>query len=163
MKLLTTTTLFSLFLTTVASPTLGHSLLRPDISDLVASDLVYSNQLIAGLTVRNRSDLVSIEEQGSLSPGTYQSYMFQGVEGEDVDIEVTSRQFRPLIELYDVDGQLVGNDEAGHRVAVIELSLPTTGQYMLVVKAARGNDGGDYQLVLEGYDIRLPTTPSPSN
>jgi hypothetical protein len=163
MKLLTTTTLSFLFLTTLTAPTLSHSPPHLVTSNSAKSDSVNQDQLIANITVRDRADLVSIEEQGSLSPGTYQSHIFQGVEGENVDIEVTSRQFRPLIELYDVNGQLVDNSEAARRVAVLELSLPTTGQYTLVVKGTQGNDEGDYQLVVEGYNIRLPAAPSPFN
>ncbi|NJL37415.1 MAG: hypothetical protein HC840_14480 [Leptolyngbyaceae cyanobacterium RM2_2_4] len=163
MKFLTITTLSFLSLTTLTAPTLSHSPLRSVILDSATFDSVNQDRLIADITVRDRSDLVSIEEQGSLSPGTYQSHIFQGVEGEDIDIEVTGRQFRPLIELYDADGQLVGSSEAARRVAVIELDLPTTGQYTLVVKGTQGNDGGDYQLVVEGYDIRMPSASSPSN
>ncbi len=81
-------------------------------------------------------------------------YYFEGTAGQRISLFVTSAHFDTYMELLDAKGTLVGeNDDDGRTTnSALNLELPDTGLYFVVVSAYEGEANGEYELELYPLD-----------
>ncbi|NJL93577.1 MAG: SH3 domain-containing protein [Anaerolineae bacterium] len=101
--------------------------------------------------------------------GGADSWEFQGVAGQQIQVQVTAanNSWDPYIYLFGPDGTLIAqNDDidlaGGNLNSALSLSLPTDGLYRLVVRSFLDSSGGTYTLSLTGDAVQLTPTP-PAN
>ncbi|MGB3404601.1 MAG: trypsin-like peptidase domain-containing protein [Microcoleaceae cyanobacterium] len=95
-----------------------------------------------------------LEETDAILPSDnslYDEYKFEGVAGQSVTIRLESSDFNPYVALLDTQGQLLAeNDDVTptDTNAVITITLPTAGQYRVVVNAYKPTGRGEYRLTV---------------
>ncbi len=81
----------------------------------------------------------------------YNEYNFEGQAGQAVTIRLESNDFDPYLALFSPDGQLVGeNDDASQtdKNSLLNVTLPITGDYRVVVNAYDSTGQGQYLLTV---------------
>lgn len=87
-----------------------------------------------------------------LDDGTYADYyLLYGDAGQRIVLELRSAEFDAFLFVFSEDGQLVAldDDSAGQSNARIEMTLPSTGAYLVVANAYGPGQTGAYTLSLE--------------
>jgi serine protease Do len=108
--------------------------------------------LPSGQTLIEESGI--LEETDAILPSDnslYDEYKFEGVAGQSVTIRLESEDFNPYVALLDANGQLLAeNDDVTptDTNAVITITLPTAGQYRVVVNAYKPTGRGEYRLTV---------------
>ncbi|MFB2837449.1 trypsin-like peptidase domain-containing protein [Floridanema evergladense] len=101
-----------------------------------------------------------IQLQGTLGPGAprlpsdgswYRSYTFDGVAGQPIRISLESPDFNTYLALLGPDGRKVAeNNNVGrnNQNSALDLTLPFSGTYRVIVNASEPGVGGRYRLVI---------------
>jgi len=120
---------------------------------------------------------ISLDEQatGNLAPGDaigeeneYMDYFaFSGEAGETVRFELQSDAFDTFLTVIDPDGLEYDNDDFNGSTSqsVVELTLPQTGRYSVIVSSYWAEETGDYNLLAmngTGSSVIFPDTGSQS-
>jgi len=77
------------------------------------------------------------------------AYVFAGSSGEEVTVEVNSKDFDTKLEVFDSDNNslAVNDDRDGQNYnSLVVVRLPETGQYTVVVTSANKGEVGKYSL-----------------
>jgi serine protease Do len=89
-----------------------------------------------------------------LPDGSYfNPYIFEGMAGQRVEIEMTSGEVDPYLILLSPDRQdffVEDDDSAGNFNARLQAQLPYTGSYIILANAFAQGEAGRYQLQLTG-------------
>lgn len=120
--------------------------------------------MTSGAALRNpnasRQTRSAIQLQGTLGPGApilpsdgswYRSYTFDGVAGQPVRIILESSEFDTYLALLGPDGRKVAeNNNVGRNNpnSAINLTLPRSGTYRVIVNASEPGAGGRYRLII---------------
>jgi S1-C subfamily serine protease len=95
----------------------------------------------------------------------FNAYTFEGQAGQQVTIEMTSRDVNPYLILLRPDGSDLAqdNDSAGDRNARLTTVLPETGLYTILANTFEPGETGRYRISAStGARPNTDTTPSPS-
>ncbi|MGE5656421.1 MAG: peptidase [Actinomycetota bacterium] len=121
---------------------------------------------------------VLLDQQGELSPSTssvlnsdgslYNQHTFDGVQGQVVNILLDSADFDTYLAIFDTNGKLLGeNDDAGETCnyqderakkdfigkglcnSRLNVTLPATGSYKVIVNGHDRTDRGKYHLKIQ--------------
>jgi len=128
--------------------------------------------LLGGLQAARAVDEVSALELGSTISGTleagdsqlsadgsfFDTYSFEGREGERVRIRMTSTDMDSYLILLAPDGRsLIQDDDSGGNLnAQIVYTLPVDGRYTIYANAYSSVQSGSYQLELQAADATTP-------
>lgn len=128
--------------------------------------------LLGGLQSAKAVDEVSVLELGSSVSGTleagdsqlaadgsfFDTYTFEGREGERVRIRMTSTQMDSYLILLAPDGRsLIQDDDSGGNLhAQIVYTLPLDGRYTVYANAYSSVQSGAYQIELQAADATTP-------
>lgn len=96
----------------------------------------------------------------------FNAYTFQGQAGQEVTIEMTSREVNPYLILLRPDGSDLAqdNDSAGDRNARLTAVLPETGLYTILANTFEAGETGRYRLsAITGAGSGTATTPPSPN
>lgn len=120
--------------------------------------------LASGTGLRNstpqRGTRSPIQLQGTLGPGApvlpsdgswYRSYTFDGVAGQPIRITLESPDFDTYLALLGPDGRKVAeNNNVGRNSpnSALNLTLPRSGRYRVIVNASERGAGGRYRLII---------------
>ena len=107
-----------------------------------APQLTLNGQKVAG-TLHSNSPIEPMKNT------YYDTYLFQGRQGERITIEMKSNEFDPALTLLKPNRQVLAiNDDISPRNfnSQIVVTLPEDGQYQLVVRASQPGELGNYQL-----------------
>ncbi|MFB2875972.1 S1C family serine protease [Floridanema aerugineum] len=120
--------------------------------------------MTSGAGLRNpntqRQTRSAIQLQGTLGPGAptlpsdgswYRSYTFDGVAGQPIRIVLESSDFDTYLALMGPDGRKVAeNNNVGRNNpnSALNLTLPSSGTYRVIVNASEPGVGGRYRLVI---------------
>lgn len=82
------------------------------------------------------------------------AYYFEGTAGQRISLFLTSATFDTYMELLDDEGTLVGeNDDDGRSTnSALDVELPRTGTYFVVVSGYENDAAGEYELELYQLD-----------
>ncbi|MFG6104693.1 trypsin-like peptidase domain-containing protein [Leptothoe sp. EHU-05/26/07-4] len=105
----------------------------------------------------SHSNTYLLSENGSLSTqddrltdnSLYDEYYFNGQQGQDVTITLTSQDFDAYLLLIDEQGNKIAeNDDTAQNNsdAAIQIKLPYTGEYRIIVNAYDQTGQGQYQM-----------------
>jgi hypothetical protein len=95
------------------------------------------------------------EVEGGLPVGGAAFYRFKAVPGQLFQASLASRQFVPLLRLYDGRGGLVGSsDDAGGLESCLTHMVVDEGVYRLQVSSLGDGGGGDFRLALKETKLR---------
>lgn len=90
-------------------------------------------------------------------------YFFSGEEGDEINVSVGSNDFDTWLTVYDPAGNVLDyNDDTWHTafpmdwMSALDLVLPDTGRYTVIVTAYSAHGLGDYELLLTRTDKELP-------
>jgi hypothetical protein len=85
-------------------------------------------------------------------------YVFDGVEGETVRVELSSADFDTYIGLVTPSGEEIANDdfEGATDRSVIDLTLPETGRYRVQATSYSAGETGRYRLALATRATEVP-------
>jgi serine/threonine protein kinase len=154
---------YRVIVTSVENGETGQYRLAIDISDAVT----------AGSRQR---DVHTIDMDGSVSgrleagdslyeSGEYRDlYVFNGSEGQNIVLEMTSPDFDTYLALIYPSGEVVENDDFGDDIekSRLELTLPESGRYQVVATSYEGGLSGEYRVTLESGVATAPATdPAP--
>ncbi|MEG4284960.1 trypsin-like peptidase domain-containing protein [Microcoleus sp. A006_D1] len=101
-----------------------------------------------------------LQEEGALVAGgpvlpsdnsLYREYTFEGRSGQSVTISLESTDFDPYVAIFGPNGRLLGeNDDASASTknAFLNVTLPATGRYRIVVNAYDASGRGRYTLTV---------------
>ncbi|MGA9378038.1 MAG: PPC domain-containing protein, partial [Phormidium sp.] len=81
----------------------------------------------------------------------YRSYTFDGVAGQPVRIILESSEFDTYLALLGPDGRKVAeNNNVGRNSpnSALNLTLPRSGTYRIIVNASERGAGGRYRLII---------------
>lgn len=80
----------------------------------------------------------------------YAVHEFEGVEGQQVTIDLTSTEFDAYLMLFDPAGNKIAEDDdgSGSSNARIVMTLPITGAYTIIVNTYKAGGIGNYRLSL---------------
>lgn len=163
----------------------GHSVIEADITE-VGTHLVvvtsykpeetgaYQLDMDLGAAASGSSsqrDVVSLSlgqsASGRLEAGDYQLdtgeygdiYVFDGVSGQSINIELTSTDFDTYLVLVTPKGDQIDNDdfEAQSAVSRIEMPLRETGRYRVLTTSYKANETGAYRLTVNAGSTTAPT------
>lgn len=120
--------------------------------------------MTSGVGLRNQNTQTQsrspIQLQGTLGPGAptlpsdgswYRSYTFDGVAGQSIRIVLESSDFDTYLALMGPDGRKVAeNNNVGRNNpnSALNLTLPSSGTYRVIVNASEPGAGGRYRLVI---------------
>ncbi|MFB2935097.1 S1C family serine protease [Aerosakkonemataceae cyanobacterium BLCC-F154] len=120
--------------------------------------------MTSGTGLRNsttqRRTRSAVQLQGTLGPGApvlpsdgswYRSYTFDGVAGQNVRIILESSDFDSYLALLGPDGRKVAeNNNVGRNNpnSALNLTLPRSGTYRVIVNASERGAGGNYRLII---------------
>lgn len=77
------------------------------------------------------------------------AHAFNGTAGQSVTITLESSDFDPILILIDAKGEAIAaNDDSNNNNSRIEITLPTTEQYTLLVTSFEFEGQGDYRLAV---------------
>lgn len=104
--------------------------------------------LLNGPEVRGRLD-----QNNSILPidkSYYDMYSFEGKAGQQIAIEMSSQDLDSYLILLNSDGSELAQDDdsGGGKNAKIIVTLPATGEYILLANSYEAGESGDYQLKL---------------
>lgn len=89
-----------------------------------------------------------------LPDGSYfNSYVFEGRAGQEIAIELSSREFDPFVILFSLEDEtfyLNDDDSAGDLNARLVATLPRDGTYVILANSYAGGEEGNYELRLSG-------------
>ena len=103
-----------------------------------------------------------ITDEGHLQRGRHYAHTFQGEVNQQVTISAESWHFDAYLELYDTDGRLLAeNDDAyGMGNSRVQVTIPQSGTYTVVVRGFSDNAEGPFSVRIEGGRIaQLPPLP----
>lgn len=147
-----------LYFTKITSISFLTSLLIGGAS--INSIVLFSPQVNAQSFRESHSREINIHEKGYLQRKRYKTYDFRGKAQQPVNISVTSREFNTYLEIYNPSGRLIArNDNANGTNSQINLNLPHTGIYTVVVKGATKHDEGRYILRINSESNFQPPRP----
>jgi hypothetical protein len=109
------------------------------------------NRDVETLTVGRTSDGELEFGDQTLETGEYQdTYVFDGLAGQSVHVEMTSSQFDTYVGLMTPTGDLIENDdfEGSTSRSVVELDLTETGRYRVVATSYAAAEAGRYRLTV---------------
>jgi hypothetical protein len=92
------------------------------------------------------------EGDARLDGGEYRDlYVFDGVAGDTILVELASRDFDPYLILDPPEGEPIQNDDFGDRrdLSRIEVGLRATGRYRIAATSYQGGESGSYQIRLQ--------------
>jgi hypothetical protein len=109
-------------------------------------------------------------ERGDQEPerGKFQDvYAFRGTTGQNIRVELTSQDFDTFVAVKQPNGTVVDNDdfEGSTSRSVVELRLPETGRYQIVVSSYDDGDTGAYRLLASlsaGAQAPVAQAPAPA-
>ena len=107
-----------------------------------------------------------ITDEGRLQQGQPYVHTFQGEVNQQVIISVESWHFDTYLELHGTDGRLLAeNDDAyGISNSRVQVMIPQTGTYTVVVRGFNDNAAGPFSMRIEGSRVTqllpLPDVPS---
>jgi serine protease Do len=121
--------------------------------------------MTAGANLRNPTQRQTrspspIQLQGSLGPGApvlpsdgswYRSYTFDGIAGQPIRIILESSDFNSYLAVLGPDGRKVAeNNNVGRNNSnsALDLTLPRSGTYRVIVNASERGVGGQYRLII---------------
>jgi serine protease Do len=114
--------------------------------------------------------LGSLTEGDSVLPSDrslFDAYRFSGRAGQAVSLAMTSPDFDSYLILLDADGNSVtfDDDSGGGYDALIQTTLPSSGDYLLLANTYESGQSGNYrlQLVSGGRATTQPSTSGPLN
>lgn len=90
-------------------------------------------------------------------------YVLSGNRGDQLTISLVSSDFDGYLTLLDPDGDELASDDdsgSGNDPLIEDVTLPVSGQYVIVVDSYNQLATGDYTLTIEG--IPAPVTPTPT-
>lgn len=137
----------------------GRAPRTPDQSPMLgggppAQRITLNGSVLEG-TLNDRSGILQSDNS------YYNPYTFEGRAGQQVSIEMTSRELNAYLILLGPDGTDLAqdNDSAGNQNARIVLTLPQTGMYTVYANTFQPGESGRYNLrVAAGAS----STPSPN-
>jgi len=104
-----------------------------------------------------------ITDESQLQQGRHYVHTFQGEVNQQVTISAESWHFDTYLELYDTNGRLLAeNDDAyGIGNSRVQVTIPQTGTYTIVVRGFNDNAEGPFSVRIEGNRVaQLPPLPS---
>jgi len=110
--------------------------------EIFPPELELNGKAIAGVLDRN-------DKINPLNNSYLDTYIFNGSRGEEVTIEVNSKEFDTKLEVFDSDNNslVVNDDRDGQNYnSLVVVRLPATGQYTVVVTSANKGELGKYSL-----------------
>jgi S1-C subfamily serine protease len=133
------------FITAVQNGTATTTASTPAPSQDREPDSITLNSRVTG-RLSDRSDV--------LPDGSYfNSYVFEGRAGQEISIELSSRDFDPYLILFSLDDEefyLNDDDSAGNLNARLTATLPSNGTYVILANSYAGGEEGRYELSLRG-------------
>ena len=144
------------FLTAVqegSAPQAAQQRDSPPSSRPVPRALALNGEPLAGTLTPN---------SGRLSDGSFfNTYQFTGQRGEQVVIEMLSREFDTYLILLGPDGSQLAQDDdsSGSTDARITITLPQSGPYTVIANSYRGGATGRY--ALQARSLRRPSPGNP--
>lgn len=105
------------------------------------------------------------EDDAKLSSGEFRdAFAFEGATGDQIVIELTSREFDPYLVLMPPQGEQIDNDDApGNRnMSRIDLTLRASGRYRILATSYDAGKTGAYQLSLRRGATGVATQPAPA-
>ncbi|TAF55930.1 MAG: hypothetical protein EAZ61_03790 [Oscillatoriales cyanobacterium] len=108
--------------------------------------------------------LGSLTEGDSILPSDrslFDAYRFSGRAGQAVSLAMSSQDFDSYLILLDADGNSItfDDDSGGGYDALIQTTLPSSGDYLLLANTYESGQSGDYRLQLATGGSRGTTTP----
>ena len=97
---------------------------------------------------------------GRLTNGEYRDvFAFDGKQGDQIVIELVSKEFDPYLLLLPPQGEQIDNDDADGRqdLSRIELTLPASGRYRIMATSYETGETGGYRLTLRRGAATRPT------
>ncbi len=96
----------------------------------------------------------TLEEGDNVLPmdnSLFDAYIFEGKAGEQVSIEMSSREIDPYLILLSPTGTEVAQDDdsGGEKNAKIVVRLPESGTYTLIANSYTGGESGAYRLTVQ--------------
>lgn len=92
----------------------------------------------------------------------FKAYRFQGRAGQQVRIDMVSREINPFLILVAPNGRTLAQDHnsGGSRNARIVTNLPISGTYLLIANSYRAGEVGSFDLraMASGTGLRTPST-----
>ncbi|NJO40098.1 MAG: hypothetical protein HC865_05355 [Cyanobacteria bacterium RU_5_0] len=129
---------------------------------IVLADSIDPNKASGfSLTVKRDINFYTLDESSTLSDGSdklqsdsspIETYQIEGNQGDVVTIEANSPDFDPYLFLLDAQGNVIASDDdsGGNFNSSIEMELPQSGNYMIVVNTYNPNGRGRYRLTVSG-------------
>ncbi len=112
--------------------------------------------------------LGSLTEGDNILPSDrsfFDAYRFSGRAGQSVSLAMTSQDFDSYLILLDEDGNSVtfDDDSGGGYDALIQTTLPTSGDYLLLANTYESGQSGSYRLQLSSGTGGAAVTPPSSS
>jgi serine protease Do len=91
----------------------------------------------------------------------FDAYRFSGRAGQSVSLAMSSQDFDSYLILLDADGNSVAfdDDSGGGYDALIQTTLPTSGDYLLLANTYESGQSGSYRLQLSSGTGNVAATP----
>lgn len=91
----------------------------------------------------------------------FDAYRFSGRAGQSVSLAMSSQDFDSYLILLDADGNSVtfDDDSGGGYDALIQTTLPTSGDYLLLANTYESGQSGSYRLQLSSGTGNVAATP----
>jgi serine protease Do len=106
------------------------------------------------ITLNSRVNGRLSERSDVLPDGSYfNSYVFEGRAGQEIAIELFSREFDPYLIMFSLDDEdfyLNDDDSAGNLNARLTTTLPRSGTYVILANSYAEGEEGSYELRLSG-------------
>jgi len=127
--------------------------------------------MLGGGQVAQRISLDGAPIQGRLDSNSsvlqsdnsyYNTYTFEGRAGQQVVVEMTSRELNAYLILLTPDGDEVGqdNDSGGDRNSRLAATLPTNGIYTILANTFEPGESGRYRVRVATSNAAPPSTPT---
>lgn len=148
------------FIAAVQNGTATTTASTPTPSQDREPDSITLNSRVTG-RLSDRSDV--------LPDGSYfNSYVFEGRAGQEISVELSSREFDPYLILFSLEDDefyLNDDDSAGDLNARLTTTLPSNGTYVILANSYAGGEEGRYELSLRGSGSGIAdgNRPAPSN
>lgn len=107
-------------------------------------------------------------QQGTLAAGDeqlssgefYDAYQIEGRAGQQVRVQLSSPAFDTYLMLRGPDGSTFDNDDSDGTNSTLDVTLPASGTYRLIVTSYRSGETGSYNLSANGAQIALASSRS---
>ncbi|MDH3529689.1 MAG: PPC domain-containing protein [Acidobacteriota bacterium] len=115
-----------------------------------------SDPMDKSTTVRFAKGKTSRSYTSSIKKGGSHTFRLAAAKGQDMDVEISSKQNNAEIRVFDPSGRPVANDGSP---AIFSANLPSTGTYKIVVTSEKGDDSFTVDFIVAGGAEEPPDPP----